>query len=164
MKRVKLEEEEQKLGDEKSADILNKDIMVNVYMVFWNEILAFREKQKRIKNENYTPIVAKFLPPTIDLAELIVCRLDQAIANGTPFHYKTNTHTLYILIDYKNCSINISEYHGVTIPVYTDKDIHEFINILRDKIFYPERYFIEKYLKKTKLSTDILEYIKNFIN
>jgi hypothetical protein len=131
-------------------------------MVFWNEILAFREKQKRIKNENYTPIVAKFLP-TMDLSELIVCRLNQAIANGTPFHYKMNTHTLYILIDYKNCSINISEYHGVTIPVYTDKDIHEFINILRDKIFYPERYYLLM-MTKTKLSIDILQYIKKFIN
>jgi myosin-crossreactive antigen len=160
MKRLK--EEEQKFGDKKSNDLLKKDIMFDADMVFWREILAFREKQQRINNKNYAPKVAKFLP-IIDLSELIVCRLNQAIDEGIPFHYKTNTHTLYILIDYKNCSINISEYHGVTIPVYTDKDIHEFINILGDKIFYPERYYLLM-MTKTKLSTDILQYIKNFIN
>jgi myosin-crossreactive antigen len=159
MKRLK--KEEQKFGDKKSNDLLKKDIMFDADMVFWREILAFREKQQRINNKNYAPKVAKFLP-IIDLSELIVCRLNQAIADKIPFYYYTNTSALYIKIDYKNCSIGIDKYYS-KISVYTDKDIHEFINILRDKIFYPERYYLLM-MTKTKLNTDILKYIKTFIN
>jgi hypothetical protein len=37
------------------------------------------------------------------------------------------------------------------------------ISMLRDKVFFPERYFLVL-LTKTRLSTDILKYIKDYIN
>jgi hypothetical protein len=170
-------------GDKKSNDLLNKDIMVNAHIVHCNEMDFFLKKQRRILKKYYSPKIIKEME-LVRIPELLIDRInlfdDNIVSYDFIIHPKINDYgSVYIL--YKDCEFHIScgfniysgksffeqlgetnKYH-IYVEKYTNKQLPEAIAFLRDKIFYPERYFIEKYLKKTKLSTDILAYIKHLL-
>jgi hypothetical protein len=169
-------------GDKKSNDLLNKDILKYAHIVHCNEMDFFKKKQRRILKKYYSPEIIKemYLSRTPELLIDRINLFDDSIISYDFITFPNNDYgTVYIL--YKDCEFHIScgfniysgksffeqlgetkKYH-IYVEKYTNKQLPEAIAFLRDKIFFPERYYLLM-MTKTKLSTDILKYIKKFIN